>query len=151
VVGLSSHASRGELEPAVDRPARWIVRNGCALWAAIVLIVSVVPVGWVFGFAESDDWSWMAALGHFAEFGIFTALVAVAWSQSRRRGWTEGLLVGVAAGVGYGLLIEAVQFPLPYRSADLRDFALDVCGVATVALLLTWARRRQERRRGRRG
>jgi glycopeptide antibiotics resistance protein len=149
VVGFWPRASRGELEPAVDRPERWIVRNGWALWAAIVLVVSVVPVGWVFGFAESDDWSWMAGLAHFAEFGIFTALVAVAWS--RRHGWTEGLLAGVAAGVGYGLFIEAVQSPLPYRSADLRDFALDVCGVATVALLLSWVRRRRERRRGRRG
>jgi len=149
MVGLSSRAGRRELESAGGRPEPWIVRNGWALWAVIVLVASVVPVGWVFGFAASDDWSWMAGLAHFAEFGVFTALVAVAWS--RRHGWSEGLLLGVAAGVGYGLLIEAVQFPLPYRSSDLRDFALDVCGVATAALLLNWARRSRERRRGRRG
>jgi len=127
------------------------VRRGWALWAAIVLVVSVVPVGWVFDFAESEDWSWMAGMGHFAEFGLFTALVAVAWSQGGERDWNRALMVGIAAGVGYGLLIEAIQYPIPYRSADPRDFALDVCGVVTAALLLSWARRRRERRRERRG
>jgi hypothetical protein len=151
VVSTSSRATRREHPPAVVRRRQWFVRHGWALWAAVVLVVSIVPVGWVFGFAEGEYWSWMAGMGHFAEFGILTALVAVAWSQSGARGWTQALMVGVAAGVGYGLLIEAVQYPLPYRSADLRDFALDVCGVATAALLVSWARRRRERRRVRRG
>jgi glycopeptide antibiotics resistance protein len=149
VVGLSSRASRPTLEPVVGRREPWIARYGWALWGAIVLVASVVPVEWVFGFADSEDWSWMAGLGHFAEFGVFAALVALAWS--RRHGWPEALLLGAAAGMGYGLLIEAVQFPLPYRSADLRDLALDVCGVLTAALLLNWARRGRERRRGHRG
>jgi VanZ family protein len=149
VVGFSSRTSRRELAAAGGRPDPWIVRNGWAVWAVIVLVASVMPVEWVFGFADSDEWSWMAGLAHFAEFGVFAALVALA--RSRRHGWTEGLLLGAAGGVGYGLLIEAVQFPLPYRSADLRDFALDVCGVVTAVLLLNWARRDRERRRGRRG
>ena len=123
--------------------------RGWALWAAVVFVASVVPVAWVFGLTGDEAWSWMSGLAHFAEFAIFTALVAV--SLRRRHGWTEVLALGVAAGLGYGLLIEVVQYPLPYRSADVRDFALDVCGVATAALLLTWARRDRERRRGRHG
>jgi glycopeptide antibiotics resistance protein len=148
MAAFSSRADRRELE-RTRRPEPWVVRNGWALWGAIVLAASVVPVGWVFGFAASEDWSWMAGLAHFAEFGIFTALVAVAWS--RRHAWREALVLGAAAGVAYGLLIEAVQLPLPYRSADLRDFALDVCGVATAALLINRARRGRERRKERRG
>jgi VanZ family protein len=148
MVAFSSRTDRRELEPAA-RPEQWIVRNGWALWGAIVLVASVVPVEWVFGFAASEDWSWMAGLAHFAEFGVFTALVAVAWGQ--RHDWPEALVLGAAAGVAYGLSIEAVQYPLPYRSADLRDFALDVCGVATAALLVNQARRSRERRRARRG
>jgi VanZ family protein len=126
-----------------------VVRNGWAVWAAIVFVAAVVPVRWVFGFAPSSEWSWMSGLAHFAEFGIFTALVVMAWTS--RRGWRRALLAGSVAGVAYGLLIEVVQYPLPYRSADPRDFALDACGVAAAALLLSWARRGRERRRGRRG
>ena len=132
----------------VPSPA-WVVRNGWAVWAAVVFVAAVVPVRWVFGFAPSSEWSWMSGLAHFAEFAVFTALVVAA--SSTRRGWRRALLTGVAAGVGYGLLIEVVQYPLPYRSADPRDFALDVCGVAAAALLLSLVRRARERRTGRRG
>jgi hypothetical protein len=155
VAGSSSRAADRRPGPAAgsdraaSRPAPWVVRSGWAVWAAVVFAAAVVPVGWVFGFAPSSDWSWMAGSGHFAEFAVFAALVVVAWNWGH--GWGQGLLVGVIAGLGYGLLIEIVQYPLPYRSADPRDFALDACGVAAAALLLSWARRGQERRTGRRG
>jgi VanZ family protein len=152
--GVGSHVgtgSDGGARPGggVAGPAPWLVRYGWAVWATVVFVAAVVPVGWVFGFAPNSAWSWMSGLGHFAEFGIFAALVAVAWD--RRHEWRRALLVGVTAGVGYGLLVEIVQYPLPYRSADPRDFALDVCGVAAAALLLSWARRARVRRTGRRG
>ncbi len=131
------------------RSTTWVVRNGWAVWGAVVLVAAVVPVRWVFGFAPRSEWSWMSGLAHFAEFGVFAALVVAAWS--RRHDWRGALLTGIAAGVGYGLLIEVVQYPLAYRSADPRDFALDVCGVAAAVLLLSWARRVRERRTGRRG
>jgi VanZ family protein len=115
----------------------------------VIFALSVAPVGWILGFAGDEGGSWLEGLGHFLEFGVFTALVAVGWS--RRRGWPEAVALGAAAGIGYGLLIEAVQYPLPYRSAQAIDFVLDVCGVAAAVLLLIWARRRRERRTGRRG
>ncbi len=140
---------RGGATPATSPGRRWLLRNAWAVWAAIVLAGSVVPVEWVFGFAPSDDWSWMSGLAHLLEFGIFAVLVALALEA---RGSGRGsLYAGVAAGVGYGLLIEAVQAPLSYRSADPRDVAFDVLGVAVAVGLLSWGRRCRGRRTARRG
>jgi hypothetical protein len=135
--------------PGPRRARDWALRYGWALWAAIVLAGSVVPVEWVFGFAPSDQWSWMAGLAHFLEFGIFAVLVTLALRGRRR--WRAGLVAGITAAIVYGVVIELVQAPLSYRSADPRDVAFDVLGVATAALLLSWGRRRRGRRTGHRG
>ncbi len=145
----SAREERGGATPAAPPGRSWLLRNAWAVWAAIVFAGSVVPVEWVFGFAPSDDWSWMSGLAHLLEFGIFAVLVAVAL-EARGVG-RASLLAGIAAGVGYGLLIEAVQAPLSYRSADPRDVAFDVLGVAAAAVLLSWGRRRRGRRTARRG
>ena len=79
-------------------------------------------------------------LGHFFEFGLFAVLVALA--RERAVAGSTGLLLGAAAGIGYGLAIELIQWPIPYRSADPRDFAVDVVGV-TCALAVLWYLRRR--------
>ncbi len=121
-----------------------IARRGWLVWGIVVLVVSVVPVGWVFGFVPRETWSTSGSVGHFLEFGLFAVLVAVA----RGGGWRTaghddaGLRAGALAGAGYGGAIEIIQAPIPYRSADWRDFAVDVAGVAVALGLLWWARRR---------
>jgi VanZ family protein len=113
----------------------FIVRRGWLVWAPVILIVSVVPVAWVFGATPRATWSLWGELGHFFEFGLFAALVAL--SRERAGGLRAALLAGGAAAVAYGAAIELLQWPIPYRSCDPRDFAVDVLGVAC-ACAVVW-------------
>jgi hypothetical protein len=126
-----------------------VVRRGWLAWAPVILIVSVVPVGWIFGLTPHATWSISGELGHFFEFGLFSVLVALA--RERAVAGSAGLLVGAAAGAGYGLAIELIQWPIPYRSADPRDFAVDVVGVTCALALLWYLRRRRDPAAGDRG
>jgi len=124
----------------------WIARRGWLVWGAVILVVSVVPVEWVFGLAPESTWAQSGSLGHAFEFGLFAVLVSVAVARARGDGGpTAGFLAGAAAGLGYGAAIELIQAPIPYRSADPRDFALDALGVAAALGLLWYARRRARR------
>ena len=118
----------------------WLVRRGWLAWAPVILFVSVVPVAWIFGFTPRASWSLSGDLGHFFEFGLFAVLVALA--RERAVAGSTGLLVGAAVAMGYGLAIELIQWPIPYRSADPRDFAVDVVGVTCALALLWYVRRR---------
>ena len=120
--------------------AEFIVRRGWIVWALVILLVSVVPVGWIFGFTPHGGWSLQGNIGHVFEFGFLAVLVAVA--RARAVPASAGLLAGALAGIGYGVAVELIQWPIPYRSADPRDVALDVAGV-TCALALLWAVRRR--------
>jgi VanZ family protein len=129
-----------------ERGARdWIARRGWLAWGAVVLLVSVVPVGWVFGFTPEATWSLLGSAGHFLEFGLFAVLVAV-W-RSRAVPASSGYVVGALGAAGYGLAIEVIQIPIPYRSADPRDFAADVAGVAVALSTLAVVRRRRRKAR----
>jgi VanZ family protein len=119
----------------------FVARYGWVAWAPVILFVSVVPVGWIFGFTPHATWSLSGELGHFFEFGLFAVLVALA--RERAKPGSSGLLVGAAAATGYGLAIELIQWPIPYRSADPRDVAVDVAGVICALTLLWYVRRRR--------
>jgi VanZ like family len=127
----------------------WLARRGWLAWAPVILFVSVVPVGWVFGFTPHATWSLSGALGHFFEFGLFAALVALA--RERAVAGSTGTVAGAAAGIGYGLAIELIQWPISYRSADPRDVAVDVAGVICALALLWYGRRRARAAAGGRG
>jgi VanZ family protein len=134
-------------ERRAGRPARsprhwdWALtcRRLAVGWAVAVFVLAVVPVSWVFGVAPVDVWTRLGALGHYFEFALLTGLVAVGWRDAigRRR----ALAVGAAVSAVYGVVIEIVQLPLPYRHFDVRDMATDWAGVATAALLVSVASR----------
>ena len=121
------------------RASAFVARRGWLVWAPVVLLVSVVPVSWVFGFTPHAGWSLSGNIGHVFEFGLFAVLVALA--RARAVPGSTGLVAGALAGIGYGVAVELIQWPISYRSADPRDVALDVVGVAG-ALALLWAVRR---------
>jgi VanZ family protein len=127
----------------------FLARYGWLLWAPVILLVSVVPVAWVFGATPHATWSSSSELGHFFEFGLFAALVALsreraaAGSRPALAGaGAAALRVGAAAAVAYGVAIELIQWPIPYRSGDPRDVVVDVLGVACASAILWQARRR---------
>ncbi len=130
MTGARSGADLGDL----------IARRGWIVWAPVILFVSVVPVGWVFGLTPHAGWSLQGNVGHVFEFGLFAVLVALA--RARAVPGSSGMLAGAVAAIGYGVAIELIQWPIPYRTADPRDAALDVVGV-TVALALLWVVRRR--------
>ncbi len=117
-----------------------VARRGWIAWAPVILLVSVVPVSWVFGFTPHAGWSLSGNIGHVFEFGLFAVLVALA--RARAVPGSTGVVAGGLAGIGYGVAVELIQWPIPYRSADPRDAALDVVGV-TCALALLWVVRRR--------
>jgi VanZ like family len=154
-------AARGT--PGGSSPALWdwLARRGWLVWGLIVLVVSVVPVGWVFGLAPEETWSLGGSIGHFFEFGLFAALVAIAWGRrgrvrdGRPAGAGDvagvsprrGLVAGALAAVAYGAAIEVAQVPIPYRNGDWRDLAVDGVGTAAGLGILVVARRRSRRPR----
>jgi VanZ family protein len=110
------------------------------LWAPVILVVSVVPVAWVFGATPRATWSLSGELGHFFEFGLFAVLVAL--SRERAAGFATSLATGAAAAIAYGVAIEFIQWPIPYRSGDPRDVAVDVLGVGCASAVLWQLQRR---------
>ncbi len=153
---MVASAARGT--PGGSSPALrdWLARRGWLVWGLVVLVVSVVPVGWVFGLAPEETWSLGGSIGHFFEFGLFAALVAIAWGRRGRardgrpagagdvtgQSPRGGLAAGALAAVAYGAAIEIAQVPIPYRNGDWRDLVVDVVGTAAGLGILVVARRR---------
>jgi lipopolysaccharide/colanic/teichoic acid biosynthesis glycosyltransferase/VanZ family protein len=86
--------------------------------------------------------------GHFVTYGLIAFLLYRAFRAGRRPRWRPAWLVRAAAvSVGYGLLDEMLQSVVPNRSSSLRDWAVDIAGIA-LALGLT-ARRAKRMDEGR--
>jgi len=68
---------------------------------------------------------------HALSFAVLAVTLAVALPATSAR---RLLVLVVAVAVGYGLLIELLQLPLPYRSFSPLDLAADAVGAGLVAL-----------------
>jgi len=99
-------------------------RGASAIWMVVILIVSILPpsLGGQGGVA-----------GHVLGYGIFVLLL---------RRW-QGVWPAALLAWGYGTLIEAIQWALPYRSAELIDLVVNGAGVAVGLLVDRWWPRRQ--------
>jgi VanZ family protein len=124
--------------PRRRSPLGWVAREGWLIWALAILIGGVLPIAAIFDLPESDAWSLSASLVHLAEFAVFTMLVAVAWR--RRVPSSTGLIPAAVLGLLYGLAIEIIQGPIPWRDFSWSDFGFDALGIALGALLLTLVR-----------
>ncbi|NPA58288.1 MAG: VanZ family protein [Aquificae bacterium] len=84
------------------------------IYTAVVLFFSFIP---------SPEIGVSDKLIHFIEFFIFAVLVKEAYSTSYWGAFFYSLFLAV--------FIEAVQFFLPYRTADYGDFLADLLGITS--------------------
>jgi VanZ like family len=110
---------------------RWLARRAWLPWGAAILFLSVAPPGWILGAVPRGGWSLASSAGHVCEFGLLALLVWLALPAG----------VSGVASLAFGLVIELVQWPIPYRSFDLWDWVADAGGIATVLLVLSACRR----------
>jgi len=98
----------------------------------IAFVATVVLVGYL-SFAHVEETPVAGIndkLGHAAAFLCLGFLLDFAWP---RRPWGARKLLPL---LGYGLIIELVQYFLPYRSFSLWDLAADGLGLGLYPLLL---------------
>ncbi len=110
---------------------RWRVASGVLL--VLVLVAALMPAVWfwpdrrefVAWFIDVDKWL------HGVTFGFLAIWFA---GQYRSRSYW---IIGVGL-IFFGVLIEACQRLVTYRSADILDIAADVAGI-TVGLVVAMA------------
>lgn len=122
-------------------------------WAAAVFAFAVVPTHALLARTVGEREALTTQVGHFVEFAVL-AWLATWWIDARRRAkgaakggsreagrWAAAreaagdYAIMLGALVLFGVLIEAAQSLLPYRSAQMRDAAIDAAG-ALVGLLV---------------
>jgi hypothetical protein len=134
------------------------------VWALVVLAFAVAPTHALLSSTVGERETLATQVGHFVEFAVLAGL-ALWWateragsrsggaverlSQPREPGGAWRVWAAVwAATVAYGALIEVIQMPLGYRSAQAGDLAVDAAGA--FAGLLAFSSVRALRGRGRR-
>lgn len=108
------------------------------LWAMYVLVASLIdpgsssaPTTGPFGVVGFDKWL------HIATYATFAVLLAVGiWAGTSRQ-----MVIVCLVTVGFGASIEALQYPIAARSADILDVLANTVG-ATIGIMLWTAVRR---------
>ncbi|MFB6154251.1 MAG: VanZ family protein [Haloferacaceae archaeon] len=115
-------------------------------WAAATLVASLVapPQGGAglaavgpLGLLTVDRWV------HALTYATLTLLVARALGATTDR----GLFVAALASVGFGLVVEALQYPIPSRACDPADALTNAVGAAVAVVVLAAVRRVRGRSR----
>jgi hypothetical protein len=117
-----------------------LFRSRLFLWAVVlvVLVLLVVPI------RRPVDDTWGAAvwdMGHLPAFALITYGLARGMGGRSGAGWPAARWVAVAGAVGLAVVSEGMQ-AYTGRSADLRDLALNGCGIVAAA---SWAGRSAKR------
>ncbi|MFB6075351.1 MAG: VanZ family protein [Haloarculaceae archaeon] len=114
--------------PLAPRSVRWAL---VALVAATILLLSVTRspdlarVTGPLGLVGSDKW---------LHAGAYAGLAAVlAYALAEQPAGRAALLVFLAA-VAFGLVVEVIQFGIPYRDFSLLDGVADAAGATLVAV-----------------
>ncbi len=138
-------------------------------WAAAILVFALVPTHTALSATVGERETLTTQVGHFIEFAVLAAL-GLWWMSTRtpgpgdagargdpEAGLADGaaslrFFVGVwAAVVAFGALIEMLQAPIPYRSAQVGDLVMDAAGAAAGLLAFSCVRALRGQRRRRRG
>jgi len=103
------------------------------LWRlALVAHLALLPIGAILTTMPAPGFHLNDKIAHAGAFFVLAGLADLAW-PGRRYDW-----VNVLSLLTLGLLIEALQYPLPYRSASVGDLAADVGGLLLYGLALKY-------------
>ncbi|MCL7416674.1 MAG: VanZ family protein [Halalkalicoccus sp.] len=110
------------------RRNRWTAVLGVAL---AILAVSVVPIPG----AVPDEGGGIptSVMFHFLGYATLAALIGVALLV--RQPPVRGSGTGLASASAYGVLIECLQYPIPYRSFSYVDMLVNGAGATLGALV----------------
>jgi VanZ family protein len=140
--------SRVAVRPAVSDSAplasstRWVRRLAPVAWAGFVLVASVIEPS---GGAPSPPVLGLPAdkVLHGLTYATLAAALAVGLATVeserlpgnvlRERPLGRVALLAVVVATAYGLAIEGVQFPIPYRTFDLLDALANAVGAVVGA------------------
>ena len=123
-------------------------------WAGLVFVFAVLPTHAALRAPVGERETPATQIGHFIEFAILAGL-ATWWISGRRDDGTARVPLASmtamwVAAVCYGALLELIQAPLPYRSAQLSDLAIDAAGALAGVLTISCVRALRGRRARRR-
>lgn len=104
---------------------RPIWRAGLALSAVAILYLATTPGTDLLPPSPSDK------LNHLVAFMELTLLARLGWPQAR----VSSVLILL---LGYGVAIEIIQWPLPYREFSVADMVADAAGIALGLALWRW-------------
>jgi len=129
--------------------ANWAPRLTLA-WAGAMFVFAIVPTHVLLRASVGERETSATQIGHFIEFAVLAGL-ATWWMAGRRDDRAARAPISSAAAVWvaavcYGALIELVQAPLPYRSAQLSDLVIDAAGALAGLLTIRCVRTLRERR-----
>jgi VanZ family protein len=127
--------TRPAASDAVDEAKARILRIAAVVYVAAVLAFSLVPTRGALEATVGERQTTTTLVAHFLEFAALGVLVTRAAATRRSR--NMALLVGLGVGLVVAAATELVQLPLPYRSMELRDLAVDAAGLATGLLLVS--------------
>lgn len=108
------------------------------VWAGVVLVFALVPTHEALSGTVGERETLVTQVGHFAECALLAWLLA-SWAAGRTGSASRAAVVAWLATVAYGAAIEVMQIPLPYRSAQWSDLAIDAAGAAFGALVFRCA------------
>lgn len=108
-------------------------------WAGVMLVFALVPTHAALSSTVGDQEHLATQVGHFAEFALLAWLLA-GWAVGRSASARRAAVAAWAVAVAYGALLELLQMPLSYRSAQWTDLAIDAAGATLGALLFRCGR-----------
>jgi len=158
-------SDEGRVGAGVERLARRLTLG----WAAAILVLALVPTHSALSATMGERETLTTQVGHFVEFAVLAAL-GLWWMTARAQGPGDAgargdahagpaggpapvrSVLGVwAAATAFGALIEVLQVPLAYRSAQVGDLAMDAAGAAAGLLAFSCVRALRGQRSRRHG
>ncbi|WP_049902352.1 VanZ family protein [Halococcus agarilyticus] len=116
--------------PLAARSVRYAL---VAVVACVILVASVLepdptaaPTMGPFGIVGADKWT------HALAYAGLTGTLLYASVSSNRDG--SRVVLAVVLAVGFGIGVELVQWPIPYRTASVADAIADAVGALLLAL-----------------